>query len=128
MDFPQISLGDVALKVAKILLIAWVIGLALIYANQRRMLYLPDPTRVSPQQARLTGVTEEVLPTPDGEQLIAWWASPKPGKPVILYFHGNGGNLAGRAGRMGAGAQILSAGGPTAGDRGGRCGSGHRRP
>ena len=64
------------------------------------MLYLPDPTRVSPQQARLTGVTEEVLPTPDGEQLIAWWASPKPGKPVILYFHGNGGNLAGRAGRL----------------------------
>ena len=100
MHMPQIDFGFIALRVALVLVSAWLAVVVYLYANQRRMLFLPDSERISPQQARLSGVSEEVIPTPDGEQLVAWWAPPQPGKPVILYFHGNGGNLASRAGRM----------------------------
>ena len=100
MHMPQIDFGFIALRVALVLMSAWLAVVVYLYANQRRMLFLPDSERISPQQARLSGVSEEVIPTPDGEQLVAWWAPPQPGKPVILYFHGNGGNLASRAGRM----------------------------
>ena len=33
------------------------------------------------------------LTTADGERLVAWVVPPRTGKPVLLYFHGNAGNL-----------------------------------
>jgi uncharacterized protein len=36
-----------------------------------------------------------VLTTADGEKVIVWHVPAKPGRPVILYFHGNGDFLAG---------------------------------
>lgn len=95
-----VNVGRIARSAGFILSVSWVIFVAFLYANQRRMLFFPDPTRVSPEAARLTGVSEETLSTPDGETLVSWWSPPHNGKPVVLYFHGNGGNLAGRAGRM----------------------------
>ncbi|ABC64595.1 alpha/beta hydrolase [Erythrobacter litoralis] len=35
------------------------------------------------------------LPTADGLELRVFWREGEPGKPVVLYFHGNGGTLAG---------------------------------
>jgi uncharacterized protein len=67
---------------------------------QRRLVYFPDPQRVSPANFNLAGVTERVIDTPDGEHLVSWYASAAPGKPTILYLHGNGGNLAGRSERV----------------------------
>ena len=84
-------------------------GVAL-YAGQRRLLYPADPTRVVPAAIGLD-VTEIVLATPDGERLVAWHAKAAPGQPTLLYFHGNGGNLAGRRDRIalyrGAGYGVL---------------------
>jgi hypothetical protein len=71
-----------------------------VYVFQRRLLYFPDPTHYTPKQAGVAGVEEIALATPDGERLVAWY-KPAPGSaPVLLYFHGNGGGLAGRAGRI----------------------------
>ena len=36
---------------------------------------------------------EVVLDTADGEKVIAWHVPPRGDKPVVLYFHGNGGAL-----------------------------------
>ena len=33
---------------------------------------------------------EVVLDTSDGEKLVAWHVPPRDGKPVVIYFHGNG--------------------------------------
>lgn len=33
------------------------------------------------------------LPVPGGEKIHAAWLPPAPGKPVLLFFHGNGGNI-----------------------------------
>jgi fermentation-respiration switch protein FrsA (DUF1100 family) len=41
----------------------------------------------------LPDVSERIIPTPDGEKLIAWYGKAKPGQPTLLYFHGNGGAL-----------------------------------
>lgn len=73
-------------------------GIAM-YAGQRRLMYPGDPTRVSPAALGLD-VTEIELSAPDGERLVAWHAQAAPGKPTLLYYHGNGGNLADREDRV----------------------------
>ncbi len=83
-------------------------GLFLIYAViavaafilQRRLMYRPDPDRVSPAVFNLPGVKERVLVAPDTAQIVTWYAPAQPGQPTILYFHGNAGNLASRSERV----------------------------
>ncbi len=77
----------------------YLLVVVLMYTAQRRFLYRPDPTRVSPAAIELLDVNEVTLGTPDGERLIAWHGVAQPGKKTILYFHGNAGNLAGRRDR-----------------------------
>ncbi|MEZ5817590.1 MAG: alpha/beta hydrolase [Hyphomicrobiaceae bacterium] len=67
---------------------------------QRHLMYVPDPTRVTPAAAGLTGVTEQVLATPDEARLVTWRVKARDGRPTLLYLHGNAGNLAGRADRF----------------------------
>lgn len=70
------------------------------YVQQRSIQYLPSRNGTSPQAAGLTGVGERRIATADGETIVLWHAEPRPGMPTILLFHGNGGELADRAGRM----------------------------
>lgn len=69
---------------------------------QRRLIYFPDPTRVAPAAIGLTDVSEVELKRPDGVKIIAWHGKAGPGQPTLLYFHGNGANLAARAERIAA--------------------------
>ena len=73
---------------------------AIAYLAQRKFTYFPNPTRVAPAAAGIEGFREGELPTPDGARVIAWTAPAPPGRPTILYFHGNGGGLANRAMRF----------------------------
>ena len=71
-----------------------------LYFGQRLLMYHPNTARVDPVELGLNNVTERILKTGDGNRLIAWQAKAMPGKPTILYFHGNAGNLADRAERL----------------------------
>lgn len=73
---------------------------AVAYFGNRRFMYFPDPTRVTPTEAGLHGVEEVEIAATDGTMLVAWQAPAKEGKPTILYFHGNGANAADRAPRI----------------------------
>jgi fermentation-respiration switch protein FrsA (DUF1100 family) len=88
----------------KWILLAGIVGylgvLALMYFAQRALMYFPDVARTPPAAAGLPQAEEVVLQTADGEKLIAWHVPPREDKPVVLYFHGNGGALALRAGRF----------------------------
>jgi len=83
-------------------------GLALLYvglvlgmrAQEREFVYLIDPERVSPAAIGLSGVSERVLTTADDQRIVAWTMAAQAGKPTLLYFHGNGGNLAVREQRI----------------------------
>ena len=82
---------------------------------QRDLLYYPDASLADPADAGLPNAALEHLQTSDGEDIVVWWIPPRaPGKPVFLYFHGNGGNLTYRSKRFtllsedGAGVMALS--------------------
>ncbi len=45
----------------------------------------------------LTGAETLLLPTADGQTIVAWYQPAKAGHLVYLYYHGNGGTLADRA-------------------------------
>jgi fermentation-respiration switch protein FrsA (DUF1100 family) len=66
----------------------------------RYFIYIPDSTRVDPKDAELQGVDEVVFRAADGTKLIAWYLPPRTGKPTLLYFTGNSGNAANRAGKI----------------------------
>lgn len=73
---------------------------AIVYAAQRSLQYHPDRTRTPPAAAGLFAAEQVELTTADGETVIVWHVPPKGDRPVVLYFHGNGGSLAGRADRF----------------------------
>ena len=74
--------------------------LALMYVFQRSLMYFPDRSRTPPAAAGLPQAEEVTLKSADGESLIAWFVPPQGDKPLIIYFHGNGGALNLRADRF----------------------------
>ncbi|MGH6799191.1 MAG: alpha/beta hydrolase [Roseiarcus sp.] len=70
-----------------------------LYAGQRRIQYRPNSAEAAPSAVGLGAETLR-LATQDGETLMAWRIPPRPGRPLILYFHGNAGGLELRADRF----------------------------
>src|SRR5438067_11260082 len=81
-------------------LVGYAAVLALLYVTQRAMQYFPERFRTAPAAAGLPEAEEVVLDTADGERVIIWHVPPRGEKPVILYFHGNGGSLRYRSGHF----------------------------
>ena len=79
----------------------YVCGLLALFFAQRAVLF-PAPTsaRTAPPVAGFPEAEEHVLTTADGEKVILWHVPARPGRPVVLYFHGNGDYLAGFFGRF----------------------------
>ena len=73
---------------------------ALLYVTQRTMQYLPESFRTAPAAAGWPEAEEVALDTADGERVIVWHVPPRGDKPVVLYFHGNGGSLRWRVDRF----------------------------
>lgn len=94
----------IVLRLLKLIAVLGVAGylamLGMLYARQRELLYPRDPAKADIATAGLVAAEEATIATADGERLIAWIVPPRADKPVLLYFHGNAGNLA-RAGRVG---------------------------
>lgn len=81
--------------------IGYVGAVAAMFFAQRSFLFpIPTAVRTSPQAAGFPEAEEHVLTTADGEKVIVWHVPARPGRPVILYFHGNGDFLAGFFGRF----------------------------
>ena len=95
----------------KYLLAAALIGYACVVATmyifQRSLMYFPETVRTPPAAAGLRDTQEITLTSADGETLVAWHHPPPDGRPLILYFHGNGGSLRLRAERFG---KLIAAG------------------
>jgi fermentation-respiration switch protein FrsA (DUF1100 family) len=101
--------------------LVWVAGIAAslylaviagLYLYQRQLLYHPDRARPVLGVLARMGVREVALPTTDGLSLLAWYLPARdapngePGRepggerPVLVYFHGNGGHIGYRADRI----------------------------
>ena len=89
--------GIILLVVAAVL--AATIGL--LWALQRRLLYLPAPQTVPPAASVLPGAEEVAFETADGVRLGGWFVrrDGRPGRPgpAVLVCNGNGGNRSLRA-------------------------------
>lgn len=81
--------------------VAYLGGLAALFVKQRDMLFpVPPVGRTAPAAAGFPEAEEHVLTTADGERVIVWHVPAKPGRPVVLFFPGNGDVLAGRVARF----------------------------
>ena len=90
-----------ALKWIALVAVCLYLGIgAILYFAQRSLMYFPEAIRTAPAAAGLPEAEEVRLTTADGERIIAWHAAPQADKPVIVYFHGNGGALRYRAERF----------------------------
>lgn len=65
----------------------------LLYVTQRSLMYFPETVHTSPAQAGFPEAAEVPLTASDGVRITAWYVKPQGDKPVIVYFHGNGGAL-----------------------------------
>lgn len=72
---------------------------AVLYFMQRQLLYRPD-VNIAAVPASLPGAVSRQITTADGQTLNAWLIAPAQDKPILLYLHGNGGNLSRLAGRF----------------------------
>ena len=93
--------------VARLLLLAlataaaiYIAGVSYLYLFQRGFVFKPSGELAAPADKGLTGMETVTITMGDGIELKGWRSDPRPGLPVFLYFHGNAGNLSGRAERF----------------------------
>ena len=83
-----------------VVLIGYVLVVGALYLAQRSLLYRPSAQRPSLGGLVALGAYEAALQTADGLRLLAWYLPPPAGAPVIVYFHGNGGDIGHRGERL----------------------------
>jgi len=71
----------------------YLLALAMIALGQRKLMYFPYAREAAPASIGLPQAEVLHLRTDDGETLLAWFIAPAPGRPLILYFHGNANGL-----------------------------------
>ena len=96
-----------------VIALGFYIGLTtIVYFTQRSLMYFPETIHTTPAQAGLAEAEEITLTASDGTPITVWHVAPQDGKPVILYFHGNGGALKYRVERfrklIGAGIGLVA--------------------
>jgi fermentation-respiration switch protein FrsA (DUF1100 family) len=88
------------IRLACVLAAIYAVMLAGLYIFQRQLLYFPDRSRPLLGGLAQLGVREIMLHTADGLSLLSWYLPPRGERPVIAYFHGNGGHIGYRADRV----------------------------
>ena len=71
-----------------------------LYVFQRSFVFKPGGELAAPADKGLAGVEVRSFEMTDGVRLTGWYAPVAAGKPSVLYFHGNAGNLSGRSERF----------------------------
>jgi len=85
-----------------ILAAAYGLLLLTMWKYQRQLMYHPDTAILAPEAYGLEPFEEHFAVTDDGIRIQCWLYRPKEGYPLVIYFHGNAGNLGNRAGIYGA--------------------------
>ncbi len=98
------GLGQVLVFIA----VGYAAIVVLVFLLQRQMMYPAGGVMTTPAEVGLSDVEEISVTTKDGLKLRSWYAAPAPGRPTVVYFHGNAGTIADRAhkARLFAGAGI----------------------
>ena len=79
---------------------AYAVAACGMYVFQRKLQYFAENKGLTPEGVGIAGTRVENLATPDGERIILWYAPAQPGRPTLLYFHGNAGEMGDRSQRF----------------------------
>ena len=97
----------IAASAAGVAVALYLAAVGYLYFFQRDYVFERDVAIASPAERGLTGIEVLTLRAGDGTTLTGWYAAAAEGRPAILYFHGNAGNVADRDDRF---RQILATG------------------
>lgn len=89
-----------AVRILVIAVAVYCFAFAALVLFQRRLMYFPGGPAGPAAAHGLPHAETLRLQTADGESIVAWYQPAALGKPLFLYFHGNGGTLATRAGLL----------------------------
>jgi len=79
-----------------LILATYGVVVASVYGMQRSLMYFPDRSTPDPSSAGVPEMQQVMLQTADGLRLAAWYRAASEDRKTIVYFHGNGGNIADR--------------------------------
>lgn len=68
-----------------------------LYLIQRELIYHPGHAMRSPAAAGIAEMRAVKVTAADGITLVSWYSPARDGKPTIVYFQGNAGNISDRA-------------------------------
>ncbi len=75
------------------LLLGYLMAVAFLYAYQRNFIYFPDRSAPVPALYNMPDMEVTSTATGDGLTLRGWYKAPRGTRPVVIMFHGNGGNI-----------------------------------
>jgi fermentation-respiration switch protein FrsA (DUF1100 family) len=86
-------------EVALVLLLAAIVGTAVLWWTQRSLMYFPSGGPVTPAARAISGAEDVELTTRDGLRLGAWFVPGRgaPPRPAVLVANGNAGDRSDRA-------------------------------
>ncbi len=83
-----------------IIFIAYLVIIALVYFKQRDMMYHPDKQLHELSFYKIDGAEEITLTTKDNIKLQAWFRKSDTNKEMVIFLHGNAGNLENRVDKL----------------------------
>jgi fermentation-respiration switch protein FrsA (DUF1100 family) len=86
--------------VLAVALACYLAALGYLFLFQRSYVFVPSGVLASPAESGFANAEAIKITVADGTELAGWYAKPSPGRPTLLYFHGNAGNMSGRAKRF----------------------------
>jgi uncharacterized protein len=92
--------GRRVLLIITIAAFAYIAVIGGLYVFQRHLLYHPSTARPSLAGAGVPELSDVILHTADGLELTSWYAAAASGKPTLVYYHGNAGNIGHRGHRV----------------------------
>jgi len=94
------NIMDSIIEISKGLVIGYIILAIGMYVFQRSLLYHPAKEMGAPKNYGMYETELVKLTTQDNNETHAWFTKPQGKKPIMVYLHGNAGNLADRAQKL----------------------------
>ncbi len=82
------------------LVVLYVVAVGALVVLQRQIIFRPAEGPPQVERVGVAGLAQVTIRTGDGLDLMAWEVAGRPGAPVVLYLHGNGGHVGHRAERV----------------------------
>ena len=81
------------LQLIAVIVVVYVAFVGGLHVFQRNMMYFPSAAEPDPARSGVPEMAPVAYETADGLALTAWYREAEPGRPTLVYFHGNAGHM-----------------------------------